>query len=127
MALLVSFIGHYIINLSIYCFITLFVVAVSFLWLNSQNDEPGIAAIIGLISWVISIISFAFISDPELDSSITARIFGTITGITANVLFILPAIVNSLKNLPKAVKERKEKRRIIKIELESTKPHISDL
>lgn len=125
--LLVTFIGHYVINLSIYCLITLIVVGISFGWMNHQKEDPGICAVVGLISWMISIVSFAFIGDPELDSSTIARTFGTITAITANVMFILPPLVKGISNIPSSVKERRARRKTIKVEVKVKQRHISDL
>jgi len=131
MTLLLGFVGHYSINLAIYCVCMLIVTFVSLLWLKKLDKEPGILSVLAIISFLVSMISFVCVKDPSIESSTVAMSFGMITAITSVALLILPPFFIALFNAPANIKERREKRaaeRKVKAEIEiKLKTHISDL
>ena len=131
MTLLLGFVGHYSINLAIYCVCMLIVTFVSLLWLKKQGKEPGILSVLAIISFLISMVSFLCVKDPSVESSTVAMSFGTITAFTSAALLILPPLVITIVNAPSKIKERRNKRaaeRKVKAEIEiKMKTHISDL
>ena len=131
MTLLLGFVGHYSINLAIYCACMLIVTFVSLMWLKKQDREPGILSVLAIISFLVSMVSFVCIKDPAIYASTVAMSFGTITAFTSVALLILPPFVITLVNAPSKIKERRNKRaaeRKVKAEIEiKLKTHISDL
>lgn len=109
-----SFAVSYCINLGIYCFLSLLVVSLSFLWLAKLDDDPNFLYIFGLVSWIVSVGSYLFIKDPEFNNETTARVFGNITGIISYVFFILQPLIYTIRDMPVIIRQRKASRKIAK-------------
>lgn len=105
-----SFNFYFVINIAIFCAITLIVVTISTIMLKKQDDEFGIASIMGIISWFVAMIAYLFVGDPSMNEPTSAKTFGLIAGGIANFLFILPAIANIFKSIPKTINRLKEDR-----------------
>lgn len=124
-----SFILNYLINLAIYCIVTLIVFAISTSILVKNNDEHGVCAIMGAISWCISMILLICVENQvEQESLLTCAI---IAAWSTNILIFMPAIPYMLKNIGKGIESKRENRRqkreIAKKVIKEVKQTIMDL
>lgn len=97
-------------NLLIYLVITLVILFLNFLWIHSQDEDPGICYVFALISWVTSFFSLSFIKGPH--NEILYWMFIICAGLAFGLMFIEP-FFRFLSSIPNAIKERKRNKTTI--------------
>lgn len=103
-----SFTFYFTLNIAIFCVVTLLVLAFAEFMLAKQKDDFGITGILAIITFAIAISAFVFVGDPAEENSMTAKIFGIISGAITYVLLLIQPIINFIKNIPVKRKARKE-------------------
>ena len=127
MTLLFGITTNIILNLFIYLVITLVILFLNFLWIHSQDKDPGIAYIFALISWIVSFVSLNFIKGPE--NEIAYWLFIICAGLALGLMFIEP-LFTFLSKVPGRIKQRKQRRKTeisVKTEVKVKKSFIQEL
>ena len=95
-------------NLFIYLVGSLIILFLNLLWVHSQDNDPGLAYVFALISWITAFVSLSFTKSPE--NEIAYWLF-IICSILAFILMFIEPLFTFLSKVPDKIKQRKQRRK----------------
>ena len=111
-------------NLFIYLVGSLIILFLNLLWVHSQDEDPGLAYVFALISWITSFVSLSFTKSPE--NEITYWLF-IICSILAFVLMFVEPLFRFIGTIPQYIKDHKESKKVKVEEIKVKKSFINEL